>query len=144
MRRQLWLLLALALLPGGHASAQSVKDVIEGFGLVGDWKSDCSDPQSRFERWSVSPAGAVELRSGIGNNFVTYTVATAQRSGSDEMRVRARIFIHGNETTRDIVLVRKDGKLRNWSVVRPDGEFVVKDGISVSTEQQTPWLARCP
>lgn len=138
---------AVALWPAA-AGAQSIKSVLEEFGLLnGSWASDCSKGVSTsnwYGRYRMMPNGEARLTysskpDSSGDNV--YLIRLARRL-SDKEVLLAEEFVRAKRTLEVVLRVEGD-RYHTISVKRPDGVYQVKDGKYADDGRPSPWLQRC-
>lgn len=147
MRTVIAIALAVALWPG-LASAQSIRTVLEEFGLLhGSWAADCSRPVSVtnwYGRYRMMPNGEARLtysskQDASGDNV--YLIRLARRL-SDKEILLAEEFVRAKRTLEVVLFVEGD-RYHTMSVKRADGVYQVKDGKYTDDGTPSPWLQRC-
>lgn len=135
--------LALLLLPHA-AGAQSVKQVLDEFGLLGSWSTDCSRPPSAQAPrvvYAEQADGSVtrELVEGAAHGTGTPFVA-ATRAAPDQVEVDYSY----QDRIVHLVLEMHEGRhhgLRSWI---DGGAPFMEDGVVLANNRKAPWLAKCP
>jgi hypothetical protein len=147
MRKAVAIALAIALWPA-VAGAQSVKSVLEEFGLLhGSWAPDCSNGPSTsnwYGRYRMMPNGEARLtysskKSSSGDNV--YLIKLARRL-SDKEILLAEEFVR-EKRALEVVLSVEGDRYHTISVKRADGSYLVKDGKYADGDEESPWLERC-
>jgi len=144
LRKMLLAVLASLLLPA-MASAQSSRKVLEDFGFFGNWAPDCSIPATptNIRRHAYNTQGGeVHFTESVTLNTKRniYAVFEARRIAPD--KVLLRIQLNGKDM-QNLTMKKENGRLRTIYNEKADGDFLVKDGIVVSTGKETPWLTYC-
>ena len=130
------------------ANAQSAQVAMKDFGLLGTWAAECKQgpsPGNTHATYSVSSAGAVELKNAFGEGYddSIYSVSEAKLLGPDRLALR-EVMLSDKNVVLDIVLLKENGKIRVWSSVHTDGTALVQDGmIAAPVNRETRWVARC-
>jgi hypothetical protein len=134
---------ALAAAPAA-ASAQTIADVMEQWGLLGTWAVNCGQPPGQ-----ASGAHITYVRRG-GNVDVVRDFGNPARNDTSAVIDARPVSGGGLELTVDpkqvftYVLVKgADGRIRSVSGRLASGEYTVRDGKFVSTGGPTPWQTRC-
>jgi hypothetical protein len=127
------------------ASAQSIADVMEQWGLVGTWAVNCHLPPSRtngmHSTYTRQLGGNVDVRRDFGDsryNDVSQVIsARVQADGMLEVTVDPRqVFTY-------VLFKGADGRIRSMTGRLGSGEYTVRDGKFVASGAPTPWQSRC-
>jgi hypothetical protein len=144
-------LIAAALSHGPAASAETVRQVLQQFGLLGTWSSDCSRPpaNNNFHTTFVSlPNGKVQRTyySAPGKIYNQYVLERVNRISADQLFYRQK----GAAGYVDVVL-KKDGNRyhvlssqnENGKIYVQDGKFTANAGDGSSAGKESPWETKC-
>jgi hypothetical protein len=138
--------LAVGVLLGSPVAAEDAGlEALRQFGLLGTWTIDCTKPVS-----SVNP----EQVYAIGEKGPTRTLRIADKDldGTFEMRSihligDSRLAYNdsrvGGETSFDVILEKKDGRVRSVSSVRNDGTVMITDSNFAGSLRRTPTFEKC-
>jgi hypothetical protein len=135
----------MAAMPWGGASAQSVADVMQQWGILGVWASDCGAPPSRRNYhlgYRAVGGGRVmhERFFGAGTDGQA-VISAAIVGGTLELVVD---FGPPGGTRRWTMFKGPDGRMRAWRNSRVDGSsLTVQDGRFTSDGRDTPWQTMC-
>jgi hypothetical protein len=147
--------LAAALTVGGAAAAQaqSVADTIAGFGLIGTWATDCTQPaaSSNFLTvYAIKPSGEVSRTSydNPGHVYANYKITSAKRQAPDMIWYEQVWDFDGSPANiagnrMQILLNTAAGKFQIVSSQGSDGSFFVKDRKFTGSGDESPWQAKC-
>jgi len=134
------------LLSGAAAHAESTRAILQDFGFFGLWSPECDlavQPDNLLRETSIEPSGQVKFTETFGKDYQpqVYVVLAARRAGPDILVLRIEL----NGTIRqELTIVRETGRLRTTTNRRlSDGKYVVKDGVVLSINKETPWLVKC-
>ncbi|MCW5748549.1 MAG: hypothetical protein KIT36_20335 [Alphaproteobacteria bacterium] len=132
----------LAIAPGS-ASAQSVADVLQQWGLLGTWSADCQAPLSKAPRVTY-------VRQPDGNARHVLALGDGRQIDSPVLAARNRpeggleVTVNQSQEVISYVLVRgEDGRVRSLSSRRPNGDYYIRDGKLLANGAPTPWLRQC-
>ena len=148
MLRTTLLATALALCLPSFASAQSARDVMRDFGILGTWATDCSKPSGASNFYTIyagMPDGQVRR---------TYYNTPDRKKAYNEYIVRRAIRLPADMISYvqegsvdhdriDVILLKDGSKYKIWSSVRDSGETLVKDGKFPGSGDESPWQTRC-
>jgi hypothetical protein len=150
MLRTMLALFALMLTALGTASAQTVRQTLQDFGLLGTWQTDCSQPAANDNVRTVY--------EGLPNGDVRRTYYNApgkiygQRVLTRVSRVSADQILYEQEGQNDLqfVVLRKIGnRYRIFSNHSRAGKVYVQEGKYVKDSDvalhgdDTPWQTKC-
>jgi len=128
------------------AKADSLSETLETFGFFGRWAINCDEPASpanNVRTARMSPTGDPVFSENLGGlgEPNSYVILRAKRNGADTAVLRVKL----NGGVIQELTMRRDGdRLRTISNREiATGEYVVREGLVVSTKQETPWLTRC-
>ena len=146
------IIVALGLLSGAAAEAESVLSVVSRAQLLGSWAASCStdaSPSNWIVTWYASGSGAVRRRSlgGPGLPPLDGAVDSAEMLSPTLMRTRMRNddpnWGNLNGKFYDVVLDMSDGNMRTISSVTGDGQAIIRDGKLVSNGHPSVVAQRC-
>ena len=128
------LLAAAALLMPSLANAQSTRDVLRDFGLLGTWATDCAEPAGKSNFWTVYAGmtnGSVKRTyyntPDRDKPYNEYIITQAVRLPDQKLAYSQEGV--ANHDKIDVVLVKEGNKYRIWSSVRQNGDVLVKEGL---------------
>ena len=138
---------ALALMPS-LANAQSTRDVLRDFGLLGTWATNCAEPAGKYNFWTVY-AGMTN-----GNVKRTYYNTPDREKAYNEYIITRAIRLPAsqlsysqqgvaNKDRIDVILLKEGNRYKIWSSVRQNGEVLVKEGKFASGGEDSPWQTKC-
>ena len=135
----------------GLAYAQGVAGVLQGFGLIGTWAPDCSQPASSDNIQSIySLSGAEAILTHDGGATArkdSYAVRTAKLVGTDSLLIQVRSRDMPPEMAAEAELsitLRKVGsKVQIWKQTAPGGIVLTEDGKIPATGTATLPMAHC-
>jgi hypothetical protein len=146
---RIWLLAtALALGLPSLANAQSARDVMRDFGMLGTWASDCSKPSDASNFYTVYaglPDGKVRRTYyNTPDRKTPYNEYILRRA----IRLPADMMSYVQEGTVDhdridVVLLKDGSKYKIWSSVRDNDEALVRDGKFPGSGDDSPWQTKC-
>lgn len=116
------------------------------FGLVGHWAAQCDQPAAQANShayFEEASAGEMQERFDQGpetNQHIYDIVDAAPVSGAPD-QIRLVTQFQGSHLA--LVIRRQGNHIRTLSNIAPDGTVHVKDGIVVSSGNETPTLTRC-
>lgn len=150
MLRTMLALFAFVLIASGTASAQTVRQVLQEFGLLGTWQTDCSLPPANNNFRTVY--------EGLANGDVRRTYYNAPGKIYSQFvltrvsRVSADQILYEQEGQNDLqfVVLRKVGNQyrvfsnhsRAGKVYVQEGKYV-KDSNAALHGDDTPWQTKC-
>ncbi len=131
------------------ATATSVDDLFQQFGLFGNWAIDCKQPATPANPHVsiASPSAGLVLEShDLGPDYAVnrYSVLKAARISATRLSVQV-IFQPGSEVEeRQTLEFRiRDGTRRTMFNQPAGGAVRVKDGIALAHGSKTPVLNKC-
>jgi hypothetical protein len=146
------IIVALGLLSGAAAEAESVLSVVSRAQLLGSWAASCSTGASPSD-WIVTRyaggSGSVRRRSirGPGLPPLDGAIDSAEMLSPTPMRARMRNddpnWGNLNGKVYDVVLDMSDGNMRTISSVTGDGQAIIRDGKLVSNGNPAVVAQRC-
>lgn len=149
MRLVAVLVAVASLVVSFNASAESVEEVFQQFGLFGNWAADCKKPAAPGNPYvsiSMPSAGLVLEDHNLGPDFAVnrYSVLSAERVSTTSLSVEV-IFQPGTEIEeRQKLVFFVKGDTRRTLFNQPNGGAVrVKDGIALAHGTKTPLLRKC-
>ena len=140
---------AFALALPALASAAAPRDVLRDFGMLGTWATDCSQPSSEDNFYTVY-AGMTDgnVRRTYYNTpdrekpYNEYYINRAIRLPADQLSYRQEGSV--NHDRIDVVLLKDGEKYKIWSSVRDDdGTVLVENGKFPKSGEESPWQAKC-
>jgi hypothetical protein len=146
------IIVALSLLSGAAAKAESVLSVVSRAHLLGSWAASCSAGASTSNwivTWYAGGSGTVRRRSlrGPGEPPLDGAIDSAEMLSQTLVRTRMRNddpnWGNLNGMVYDVVFDISDGNLRTISSVRGDGQTLIRDGKLVSNGNPSPVSQRC-
>jgi hypothetical protein len=146
------IIVALGLLSGAAAAAESVLSVVSRAQLLGSWAASCStgaSPSNWIVTWYAGGSGTVRRRSlrGPGLPPLDGAVDSAEMLSPTLMRTRMRNddpnWGNLNGKVYDVVLDMSDGNMRTISSVSGDGQAIIRDGKLVSNGNPSVVTQRC-
>ena len=148
MTRFVFLLTACLLAVTGTAQAQSPRQVLSDFGMLGTWATDCSQPSGKYNFYAIY--------SGMSNGNVmrTYYNTPDRKKPYNQYVLTRAILLPSNllsyqqegtvnKDRIDVVLRRDGNRYQVWSSVRADGTVLVKEGKYPDDGAESPWQERC-
>jgi hypothetical protein len=149
MLRTALLLVALVLAPSASASAQTVRQVLQEFGLLGMWQTDCNLPPA--------PNNFRTIYEGLPNGDVKRTYYDAPGKIYSEFvlkrvsRISPEQILYEQEGQNDlqfVVLTKTGNRYRVFSNHSRAGKVYVQDGKYVKDSpathgNDTPWQTKC-
>ena len=138
---------ALALMPS-LANAQSTRDVLRDFGLLGTWATDCAEPAGKSNFWTVYASMT------NGNVKRTYYNTPDRDKAYNEYIITRAIRLPASQLSYsqqgvakkdriDVILLKDGNRYKIWSSVRQNGEVLVKEGKFTSNGDDSPWQTKC-
>ena len=132
-----------------NATAASVEDLFQQFGLFGTWANDCDKPATPANpRVSISTpsAGLVLEDHNLGPSFAInrYSILSAEQMSATNLSVDV-IFQPGTEVEerQRLVFSVRDNTRRTIFNQTDGGAVRVKDGIALARGSKTPLLRKC-
>jgi hypothetical protein len=130
------------------ASAQSPRDVLREFGLLGTWATDCSRPSDSDNFYTIY-AGTSDGRvrrtyyntPGREKPYNVYTVTRAIRLPADQLSYQQEGDV--NHDKIDVILLKDGSRYKIWSSVTDEGKVLVKEGKFPGSGNDSPWQAKC-
>jgi hypothetical protein len=138
--------LAVIFFGSPPAAAKSLRDTLDDFGFFGRWAMDCAQPASpanNVRRARISPTGDPVFSESLGGDGEpnVYVVLRARRTADDTIVLRTKL---NGEIVQELIMRREGNRLRTMSNRDvPGGDYVVRNGVVLSTRAPTPWLAHC-
>ncbi len=138
----------LLLLTAAMASAQSTKNTIENFDLIGTWAVNCREPpapRNSHTVFSITSLGTVRLQNDFGDDYddMVYDVVAATRIGPDQLALH-QILVTDTRVVLDVTMLRNEDRIRIWSSHESGGTpLVVRGAFPGSGGEQTRWATRC-
>lgn len=132
--------------PAAPAGAETLVKTLEAFGFFGRWAIDCDEPPSasntvRIAR--VSPAGDPVFTETLGGAGEPNAYVVLRAKQTDAATMSLRIELNG-ESRQDLLMHRLDNKVRTISNREVKSrQYIVRNGVVVSTGHATPWLTHC-
>ncbi len=132
------------------ANAQSTRDVLRDFGLLGTWATDCAEPAGKYNFWTVY-AGMTNgnVKRTYYNTpdrdkaYNEYIITRAIRLPSSQLSYSQQGV--ANKDRIDVVLLKEANRYKIWSSVRQNGEVLVKERqASRRVSVATAWHAAAP
>ena len=149
MLRTALVLLALALATAGTASAQTVRQVLKDFGLLGTWQTDCSlAPASNNFRtvYEGMPNGDVRRTyyDAPGKIYSQFVLKRVSRVAADQILYEQE----GQNDLQFVVLTKVGNRYRVFSNHSRAGKVYVQEGKYVKDSpgthgKDTPWQTKC-
>ena len=139
---------AFAIVMPALASAQSARDVLREFGMLGTWATDCSRPSGEDNFYTIY-AGMTDgrVRRTYYNTpdrlkpYNEYIVTRAIRLPADQLSYRQEGAVDHDKI--DVVLLKDGNKYKIWSSVTEEGKALVKDGKFPGSGSESPWQTKC-
>jgi hypothetical protein len=143
------LLIAASCLVSPRASAASVEEVFQQFGLFGTWAADCNKsatPGNPHVSIAMPSVGLVLENHNLGPDFTVnrYSVLSAQPESATSLSVDV-IFQPGTEgeERQKLVFSVRDNTRRTMFNQTDNGTIRVRDGIALARGSKTPLLRKC-
>lgn len=131
------------------ASAASVEEVFQEFGLFGTWAPDCSGPATPGNPHvsiTTPSAGLVLEDHDLGPDFAVnrYSVLSAEPVSQTNVSVQV-IFQPGTtvEERQKLIFSVNNNTRRTMFNQSDAGPIRVKDGVAVARGSKTPLLRKC-
>jgi hypothetical protein len=142
------LAVAFALLMPALASAQSSREVLRDFGMLGTWATDCSQPSGKNNFYAIY-AGMTNgsVRRTYYNTpdrkvaYNEYIITRAIRLPADQLSYQQEGS--ANHDKIDVILLKDGNKYKIWSSVTAEGKALVKDGKFPDSGDESPWQTKC-
>jgi len=142
------LLAACVIAMPAAANAQSVRQVLADFGMLGTWATDCNQPSGDNNWYAIyagMPNGSV-MRTYYNTPdrkkpFSQFTITQAVRLPSSLLSYSQQGV--NNHERDDVVLMKQGNRYHVWSSVRSDGKVLVKEGKFTSNGDESPWQTKC-
>jgi len=139
-------IIAAILLTALEASGQpqTVQEVMQKYGVIGTFASNCTSP--------ISNQNPRAVYSVVDANRVQYELLTGAAERASVGVLDAAVEISPNvlgvsylgQRGRINIVYRIEGnRLRLWTSSREDGRRLVVDGRYWPEDVETPWLTRC-
>jgi hypothetical protein len=141
MLRIAFVLFAFVLAASGTASAQTVRQVLQDFGLLGMWQTDCGLPPASNNFRTIY--------AGLPNGEVLRTYYDAP--GKVYSRIAPDQILYeqaGNDDLQFVVLTKIGNRYRVFSNHSRAGKVYVQEGKYVKDSpgthgKDTPWQTKC-
>jgi hypothetical protein len=139
----------LAMVLPALANADTPRDVLDKFGMLGTWATDCSRPSDGDNFYTVY-AGMEngKVRRTYYNTpdrekaYNEYIITRAIRLPADQLSYRQENSAKEHDKI-DVILLKDGNKYKIWSSVTEDGRELVKDGKFPKSGDESPWQAKC-
>jgi len=149
MLRILLALCAFVLIASGTASAQTVRQVLKDFGLLGTWQTDCSLPPANDNFRTVYEGlanGDVQrvYYNAPGKVYSRFVLKRVSRVSADQI-----LYEQEGQNDLQFVVLRKTGnRYRVFSNHSRAGKVYVQEGKYVKDAtathgMDTPWQTKC-
>ena len=143
-RPALALLFALALAPG--ASAETVAQTVQKWGLIGPWSLDCSLRPDRNRGtvldYAIVGDDRVVFRRNFGDQSDESEVVTAKISKDGMLNLR--VFFPSLKQNREYgLMMQPDGTLRAIYNRSQKNEYSIRDGKFTADGSPTPPQYKC-
>jgi hypothetical protein len=143
-RPALALLVALALAPG--ASAETVAQTVQKWGLIGPWSLDCSLRPDRNRGtvldYAIVGDDRVVFRRNFGDQSDESEVVTAEISKDGMLNLR--VFFPSLKQTREYgLMMQPDGTVRAIYNRSQKQEYSIRDGKFTADGSLTPPQYKC-
>jgi len=140
---------ALALALPSAAHAQSPRDVMRDFGMLGTWARDCSKPSDRtnFYAMYVGTANGNVRRTHYNtpdrsSAYSEYIITRVNRLPANQLSYQQEGSVDRDQM--DVILVKDGNRYKVLSSsVRATGEMLVKDGKYPQDGAESPWQSKC-
>jgi hypothetical protein len=140
--------IAFALALPTIASAQSSRDVLRDFGLLGTWATDCSRPSGADNFYTVyAGMSNGNVRRTYYNTpdratpYNVYIITRAIRLPADQLSYQQTG--EANNDKIDVILLKDGNKYKIWSSVTEEGKALVQEGKFPGSGADSPWQAKC-
>ena len=138
----------LAMVLPALANADTPRDVLDKFGMLGTWATDCSRPSDADNFYTVyAGMGNGRVRRTYYNTpdrekaYNEYIITRAIRLPADQLSYRQEGSVDHDKI--DVILLKDGNKYKIWSSVTEDGRELVKDGKFPKSGDESPWQAKC-
>ena len=130
------------------ANAETVRQVLQQFGLLGTWANDCSQPpaQNNFHTvYAPLPNGNVRRTyyNAPGKSYSQYVLERVNRISSDQIFYQQK----GSDGRVDVVLKKDGNRYHVLSSQNENGKIYVQEGKFTSNTgnpgQESPWQTKC-
>jgi len=148
MNRGLLLVLALVLGMPAAAGAETVRQIVQQFGLLGTWADDCSRPPAddNFHTvYAALPNGKVQRTyyNAPGKIYNQYELQRVNRVSSDQLFYQQK----GSAGRIDVVLMKVGNRYHVLSSQNENGKAYVQEGKftanTSSPGEESPWQTKC-
>ena len=149
MLRIALVLFAFVLATAGTASAQTVRQVLQDFGLLGTWQTDCGLPpaSNNFRTiYAGMPNGEVKRTyyDAPGKIYSEFILKRVSRIAADQILYEQA----GNDDLQFVVLTKIGNRYRVFSNHSRAGKVYVQEGKYVKDSpgthgKDTPWQTKC-
>jgi len=151
LHHRVLLVLALVLGTPAAASAETVRQVLQQFGLLGTWATDCSRPPSDDNHHAVYaplPDGTVQRTyyNAPGKIYNRYVLQRVNRISSDQIFYQQK----GSAGRIDVVLKKAGNRYHVLSSQNENGKIYVQEGKFTSNVsdgsyagKESPWHTKC-
>jgi hypothetical protein len=137
-----------ALLMPSLASAQSARDVLRDFGLLGTWATDCSRQSDKDNFYTVY-AGMTngKVRRTYYNTpdrkepYNEYIITRGVKLPADMLSYRQEGVVDHDKI--DVILLKDGNKYKIWSSIKEDETVLVRDGKFPNSGDDSPWQTKC-
>lgn len=143
-------LLAMAFAVGlpALASAQSPREVLGAFGMLGTWATDCSRQSGSDNFYTVyagMPNGRVRRTyyntPDRAKAYNEYIITRAIRLPADQLSYQQEGSVDHDKI--DVILLKDGNKYKIWSSVTEAGKELVKEGKFPGSGNESPWQTKC-
>ncbi len=151
MHRSFLLVLVLVLGTPAAANAETVRQVVQHFGLLGTWATDCSQPpaNNNFHTiYSPLPNGNVRRTyyNAPGKIYNQYELQRVHRVASDQLFYQQK----GAVGRIDVILKKAGNRYHVMSSQNENGKIYVQEGKWTSNAnngsdagKESPWQTKC-
>lgn len=147
-----WILFVVLALPL-PTLAQSPLEVVQRYGLLGTWSSDCASPRSGsnwYTIWFVGADGQLRRRfDGAGDGLYEHAIERAQALTAGTLRIWTRND-HANwreqngQRTDETLEFNANGMRVVQSTLVDTGQALIRDGMFVNGGSPVSFARRCP
>ena len=146
MLRRGLLLAGLIMATPALAEVQSVKSLLQDYGVLGVWAADCTramSPANPHARYTISPSGDGLLfsRAGDARTDSIYIIYGAERMADGKLLLHEQREEDG--ALFDVVLEKQQSKLQVWSTLPHEKGTLSKDPVLVADGKADAPMARC-